>query len=83
MTSVTCGLLLVFALPDSRTSSTAKQSVNPVLNIALGALILVIVFVAATGRDKRRQRLERTQTRKSQGQAAAAVAAATEQGLRP
>jgi hypothetical protein len=56
LTSVTCGLLLVFALPDSKTSSSAKQSVDPVLNIALGALILVIVFVAATGRDQRRQR---------------------------
>ncbi len=55
VTSVTCGLLLVFALPNSGTSSTAKHTVNPVLNIALGALILVIVGVVATGRDKRRQ----------------------------
>jgi hypothetical protein len=55
VTSVTCGLLLVFALPGSSTSSTAKHSVNPVLNIALGALILVIVFVAGTGRDRRRR----------------------------
>ena len=38
LTSVTCGLLLVFALPGSSTSSTAKHSVNPALNIALGAL---------------------------------------------
>jgi hypothetical protein len=53
--SITCGLLLVFALPDSSSSSTAKHDVNPVVNIALGVLILVIVFAAATGRDKRRQ----------------------------
>ena len=32
-----------------------KTWVNPVLNIALGALVLVIVFVVATGRDTRRQ----------------------------
>ncbi len=55
LTSITCGLLLVFALPDSSSSSTAKYTVDPVLNIVLGVLILVIVFVADTGRDKRRQ----------------------------
>jgi Sap, sulfolipid-1-addressing protein len=53
VTSITCGLLLVFALPGSSTSSTAKQSVNPILSIALGALILMIVYVIGTGRDKR------------------------------
>ena len=41
VTSVTCGLLLVFALPGSSTSSTAKHGVDPVLNIALGVLVLV------------------------------------------
>jgi len=55
LTSVTCGLLLVFALPNSSTSSTAKHTVNPVINIVLGALILVVVFVVATGRDTRRR----------------------------
>jgi Sap, sulfolipid-1-addressing protein len=45
----------VFALPNSSTSSTAKHGVDPVINIALGALILVIVFVVATGRDSRRR----------------------------
>jgi hypothetical protein len=55
MTSVTCGLLLVFTLPHSSTSSTAKHTVNPVLNIALGVLVLVVVFVVATGRDQRRR----------------------------
>jgi hypothetical protein len=55
MTSVTCGLLLVFALPGSSTSSTAKHSVDPVLNIVLGALILLVVFVVGTGRDRRRR----------------------------
>lgn len=53
--SVTCGLLLVFAIPGSSTSSTAKHSVDPVVNIVLGALLLLIVFVVATGRDRRRR----------------------------
>ena len=55
VTSITCGLLLVFALPSSGTSSTAKHGVNPVLNIVLGALILVVVGVVGSGRDKRRR----------------------------
>lgn len=55
LTSVTCGLLLVFALPGSSTSSTSKHSVDPVLNIVLGALVLVVVFTIWTGRDRRRQ----------------------------
>ncbi|HEY6397311.1 MAG TPA: GAP family protein [Solirubrobacteraceae bacterium] len=55
ITSIVCGLLLVFALPGSSTSSTAKHSVDPVLNIVLGALILLVVFVVGTGRDRRRR----------------------------
>jgi hypothetical protein len=55
VTSVTCGLVLVFALPSSSTSSTAKHSVNPALNIALGALLLLVVIVVGTGRDQRRR----------------------------
>jgi hypothetical protein len=55
VTSLTCGLVLVFALPSSNTSSTAKHSVNPALNIALGALLLLVVFVIGTGRDERRR----------------------------
>lgn len=55
LTSVTCGLLLVFALPGSSTSSTAKHSVNPALDIALGALLLAVAFVVGTGRDRRRR----------------------------
>jgi hypothetical protein len=55
VTSVTCGLVIVFALPDSSTSSAAKHAVDPVLNIVLGVLVLVIVSVVATGRDRRRR----------------------------
>jgi hypothetical protein len=55
VTSVTCGLLLVFALPHTSTSSSAKHTVNPIINIALGVVILLVVFVVATGRDQRRR----------------------------
>ena len=55
LTSVTCGLLLVFVLPHSSTSTTSKHSVDPVLNITFGVLLLIVVFVVGTGRDQRRR----------------------------
>jgi Sap, sulfolipid-1-addressing protein len=55
ITSITCGLLLVFALHGTHTSSTSKHTVNPIINIALGALVLLVAFVVATGRDQRRR----------------------------
>jgi hypothetical protein len=55
LTSVTFGMLLVFTLPRSSSSSTAKHTVNPILDITFGALILLVVFVVGTGRDRRRR----------------------------
>jgi hypothetical protein len=55
VTGVACGLVLVFTLPGTSASSTAKHTVNPALNIVLGALILLVVFVVGTGRDTRRR----------------------------
>jgi len=55
LTSVTCGLLLVFLLPGSSTSSAAKHTVNPIIDLTLGVLILLIVARVARGRDRRRR----------------------------
>jgi hypothetical protein len=56
MTSITLGLVIVFALSGSSGStSTAQHTLNPAVDIALGALILVIGFVVGTGRDSRRR----------------------------
>jgi hypothetical protein len=56
LTSVTLGLLIVFALDGaSPATSTAKDTVNPVVDIVLGGLILVIALVVATGHDKDRR----------------------------
>jgi Sap, sulfolipid-1-addressing protein len=61
MTSITIGLLIVFSLGGSSSAtSTAEHTINPVWDITLGALILIITFVVATGRDtSRRARSER------------------------
>jgi hypothetical protein len=59
LTTITWGLVLVFAVSGS-TASTTKHTVSPAIDITLGALILVMAFVVATGRDhRRRARMER------------------------
>lgn len=67
MTSVTLGLVIVFFLDgSSRGTSTAKNTVSPAVDIALGLLILVIAFVVGTGRDtRRRARSERKRAAKA------------------
>jgi hypothetical protein len=63
MTSITLGLVIVFSLSDSSTVSSTKKTISPAVDIALGALFLVIAFVLATGRasrarERRRERKE-------------------------
>jgi di/tricarboxylate transporter len=67
-TSVTLGLLIVFSLDGSSSATrTAKDTINPVFDLVLGALILVIVFVVATGRDTwRRERSARKRAARAQ-----------------
>jgi hypothetical protein len=64
--SLTCGMLLVFTLPGSSTSSTGKHTVNPILDIVLGAVILLIAFVVGTGRDRRRRAWSERRREKAQ-----------------
>jgi hypothetical protein len=67
MTSITLGLVIVFSLDGSSSgTSTAKHTLNPLVDIVLGALALVIAFVVATGRDtRRRARSERKKAAKA------------------
>jgi Sap, sulfolipid-1-addressing protein len=53
VTSVTCGLLLVFLLPGSSTARAAKHTVSPSIDIAVGVLILLVVVRVGRGRDRR------------------------------
>jgi hypothetical protein len=56
MTSITLGLVIVLTLGGSSSgTSTAKHTINPVLDIALGVLVLIVAFVVGTGRDHRRR----------------------------
>ena len=53
MTSITLGLVIVFALKSSSLVHTAKHTVNPIVDLALGAIFLVISLVLKTDQDKR------------------------------
>jgi hypothetical protein len=52
LTSITLGLLIVFLLPDSSSTSTARHTISPVEDIVVGLLALTIAFVLRTGRDQ-------------------------------
>ena len=62
MTSITLGLVIVFALKDSSAVSTTENTISPAVDLALGAILLLAALVLGTGRDKRIA--ERRQERK-------------------
>ena len=62
MTSITLGLVIVFALKGSSTVNTTENTINPAVDLALGAILLLAAFVLGTGRDERIA--ERRQARK-------------------
>ena len=53
MTSITLGLVIVFSLKHSSLVHTAKHTANPIVDLALGAIFLVISLVLKTDQDKR------------------------------
>ncbi len=53
MTSFTLGLVIVFSLSGSSTTKTTQHTLSPAVDIALGALALVIAWVLATGGPER------------------------------
>ena len=57
ITSITLGLIIVFSFSDSSASKTTENTINPAVDIGLGAICLAIAFVLYTGRVERvRQR---------------------------
>jgi hypothetical protein len=53
MTSITLGLVIVFALQDSGAVDTAKDTISPAADIALGAILFTVAFVLHSGRHER------------------------------
>ena len=52
VTSISVGLVIVFALSDSSAASASKNSLSPSADIVVGLLLLLIAFVLATDRDR-------------------------------
>lgn len=52
ITSITVGLVIVFALPGSETESASKHTIGPVEDIVVGLLLWAIAFVLRTERDR-------------------------------
>ena len=52
MTSITLGLIIVFAVPHSSTESTSKHHISPVEDLAVGAFLWTLGWVLRTGRDQ-------------------------------
>jgi Sap, sulfolipid-1-addressing protein len=63
LTSIVLGLVIVFSLSNSSVSNTTENTVNPAVDIALGAIVLVVAFVLHSGRDERLR--ERRRARKA------------------
>ena len=66
MTSITLGLVIVFSLQNSSAVSTAKNTINPAVDIVLGCILLVVSTALATGRQGRlaKGRQERKEAKK-------------------
>ncbi len=53
-TSVTCGLIIVFALGGSSGATTAtRRTISPLAEITLGAILLLLALVFFSGRNQR------------------------------
>lgn len=63
MTSITIGLVIVFALRHAGLTKTTQVTLGPGEDIVLGCLVLVIAFVLHSGRD--RNLAERRRERKA------------------
>jgi hypothetical protein len=66
MTSITLGLVIVFALQDSSAVDTAKDTISPAADIALGAILLTVAFVLHSGRHE--ERAKRRKEKKAEKQ---------------
>jgi hypothetical protein len=69
MTSVTLGLVIVFALQDSGLVGTTQHQLGPSSDLVIGALFLIVALVLGSGRDRRlvERRRERKAAKGPQG----------------
>ncbi len=61
LTSITLGIIIVFSFSNSSATNTTENTISPTVDIALGAIALIVAFVLYTGRvarlrERRRER---------------------------
>ncbi len=67
LVSLTVGFVIVFVVHDSGATETAQSSLSPSMDIALGAIFLLVAYVLGSGRDKRLK--ERRKAKKGESDA--------------
>jgi hypothetical protein len=67
--SISLGLVIVFALPESSATSTSKSTLSPLEDVVVGSLLLLVAIVLATDRDRslRERRARRKGKKREQG----------------
>ncbi len=53
LTSLTIGFVIVFVVHDSSATSTSRSAISPSLDIAFGAILLIVAYVLNAGHDQR------------------------------
>jgi hypothetical protein len=68
LTSMSLGLVIVFALHDSNAVGTSKHTISPLEDIVVGLLLLVVAFVLGTDRDQalRERKARRRQAKQAE-----------------
>lgn len=66
LTSITSGLVIVFALPAASSQSTATDTIGPVEDLVVGLLLWTLALVLRTGRDQpfRERRAEKREAKR-------------------
>ena len=77
--SLTIGFVIVFVVHDSSAASTAQDSISPSMDIALGAIFVIVAYVLHGGHDQRLK--QRRKERKGEEEAAAKGPSKVEQLL--
>jgi hypothetical protein len=53
LTSLTIGFVIVFVVHDSSATSTGRSTISPSIDIAFGAILLLVAYVLHGGHDER------------------------------
>jgi Sap, sulfolipid-1-addressing protein len=71
LTSLTIGFVIVFVVHDSSATSTTQNAISPAIDLAFGAILLLVAYVLQGGHDQRlKERRKQKQLAKNDGEEA-------------